>query len=166
MLNSLILTSSLLTIVLTPGAFWLALRISQAFTRLPLVGSRFAAPPRVMAEEGALRDHAVVVGYGRVGRYVGTGLRELGLPVVAIDQDLRLVQDLRARDIPAIYGDASYPSVLAAARIAQARLVVVALPDAGATRVVVREARRANASMPILVRSARPEDEEALRCNG
>jgi CPA2 family monovalent cation:H+ antiporter-2 len=163
MLNNLILTSSLLTILLTPGAFWLALRISQAFTRLPLVGSRLAAPPRVMVEEGALRDHAVVVGYGRVGRYVGTGLRELGVPVLAIDQDLRLVQDLRGRGIPAIFGDASYATVLAAARIAHARLVVVALPDAGPTRTVVREARQARTTVPILVRSTHPEDEEMLR---
>jgi monovalent cation:H+ antiporter-2, CPA2 family len=87
----------------------------------------------------------------------------LGVPVVAIDQDLRLVQDLRARGIPAIYGDASYAPVLAAARIAHARLVVVALPDAGPTRTVVREARQARATVPILVRSTHPEDEEMLR---
>ena len=165
-LHSLILTSSLLTIVLTPGAFWLAPRASRAFTHLSLVGGLFVAPSRVMAEEGTLRDHAVVVGYGRVGRHVATGLRAMGVPVVVIDQDLHLVQDLSAHAIPAICGDASYPSVLAAARIPQARLVVAALPDAGATRVVVREARRAHATIPILVRSARAEDEEMLTCSG
>ena len=45
-------------------------------------------------------------------------------------------------------------------------LVVAALPDAGATRVVVREARRAHATIPILVRSARAEDEEMLTRSG
>jgi Trk K+ transport system NAD-binding subunit len=41
--------------------------------------------------------------------------------------------------------------------------VVVALPDAGATRVVVANARRANPTVPILVRAPRPEDEAVLR---
>jgi CPA2 family monovalent cation:H+ antiporter-2 len=161
--NSLILTSSLLTIMLTPGAFWLAPRVSPLLTRLPLVGRLFATASVVRPADGPLRDHAVVVGYGRVGRHVATGLRARGVPVVAIDQDLRLIQDLRARGVPAIYGDASYPSVLAAACIADARLVVVALPDAGTTRTVVREARRAHATVPLLVRSAREEDEALLR---
>jgi len=39
----------------------------------------------------------------------------------------------------------------------------VALPDAGAIRTAVREARRASASLPILVRSTRVEDEEMLK---
>src|SRR5437588_9545776 len=34
-------------------------------------------------------------------------------------------------------------------------LVVAALPDAGATRIVVREARRAHATIPILARDER-----------
>ena len=161
--NSLILTSSLLTIMLTPGAFWLAPRVSPLLTRLPLVGRLFATASVARPADGPLRDHAVVVGYGRVGRHVATGLRARGVPVVAIDQDLRLIQELRARGVPAIYGDASYPSVLAAARIAAARLVVVALPDAGSTRTVVREVRRAHATVPLLVRSAREEDEALLR---
>ena len=42
-------------------------------------------------------------------------------------------------------------------------LVVVALPDAGATRVVVLNARRANPTVPILARVAREEYDEPPR---
>ena len=58
----------------------------------------------------------MVVGYGRVGRDVVAGLREMGVPVV-IDQDRRLVKDLGARGFPAIYGDALYASVVASVHI-------------------------------------------------
>jgi CPA2 family monovalent cation:H+ antiporter-2 len=165
-LYGLILTSSLVTIVLTPAAFWVAPRVDLALARLPLLGTLFAARPAVLGEEERLTDHAVVVGYGRVGHQVVRGLREAGLPVVVVEEDLHLVQQLTAEGVPAIYGDASYRNVLDAAHPERARLVVVALPDAGATRVVVLNARRANPTAPILARAPRPEDEPALRRSG
>ena len=165
-LNSLILTSSLVTIVLTPGAFWIAPRVAVALGRLPLARRAFAARPTVMADEDTLVDHAIVIGYGRVGRQVAEGLRDTGLPVTVIEEDLHLVQELGRAGFPAIYGDASYPSILDAAHPERARLVVVALPDAGATRVVVQNARRANREAPILARVAREEEDVVLRRAG
>ena len=165
-LHNLILTSSLVTIVLTPAAFWVAPRVDLALARVPLLGSLFAAHPAVLAEEEGLAEHVVVVGYGRVGQQVVRGLRETGLPVAVVEEDLHLVQELTREGIPAVYGDASYRSVLDAAHLERARLVVVALPDAGATRVVVLNARRANPTVPILARAPRPDDEQILRRSG
>ncbi len=162
-LYSFILTSSLLTIVLTPGAFWIAPYLDRALARIPSIGRLFGPRSTVVGEEKMFREHAVVVGYGRVGRHVVAGLRETGLRVVVIEQDLRLIHELSASGIPAIYGDASYESVLTAADIEHARLMMVALPDSGATRAVVLDARRANADLPILARLVREEDEEVLR---
>jgi hypothetical protein len=160
--NILILTSSLLTIILTLGAFWPAPPINEACEHVPLVGSLGAAAARIMAEEGMLRDHTVVVGYGQVGWDVVAGLCEMGVPVV-IDQDRRLVQDLGARGFPAIYGDALYASVVASARIARAGWWWWVLPAAVPTRTAVHERPRAHVSVPILVRSTHPEHEQMLR---
>ena len=165
-LYSLILTSSLVTIVLTPAAFWVAPRVDLALARVPWLGTLFAAHPAVLAEEGGLAEHAVVVGYGRVGQQVVRGLRETGLPLAVVEEDLHLVQELTREGIPAVYGDASYRSVLDAAHPERARLIVVALPDAGATRVVVLNARRANPTVPILARAPRLADEQVLRRSG
>ncbi len=165
-LNSLVLTSSVLTIVLTPAAFWMAPRLDLLLSRAPLLGRAFSAQPAVWAEEGAMHDHAVVIGYGRVGRHVVNGLRDTGMPVAVVEQDLHLVQELRAEGAPAIYGDASYPSVLDAAHPERARLIAVALPDSGATHVAVLNARRANPTVPILVRIPRERDEELLLRSG
>lgn len=165
-LNNLVLTSSLLTIILTPAAFWVAPRVSLLLSRLPVVGDIFAAHATTFAREDLLEDHAIVVGYGRVGRHVSRGLQETGMPVLVIESDLHLVRELRAQGIPAVYGDASYASILEAAHAERARLIVVALPDSGATRVVVLNARRANPNVPILVRLSREDDEEMLLRTG
>ena len=165
-LNSLILTSSLVTIVLTPGAFWIAPRVAVALGRLPVVRRAFAARATVAAAEDALDRHAIVIGYGRVGRYVAAGLRATGLPVVVVEQDLHLVREVEREGFPAIYGDASYRSILDVAHPERARLVVVALPDVGGTRAVVRHARQANGAVPILARVAREEEDDVLRRAG
>ncbi len=165
-LNSLVLTSSVVTIIFTPAAFWIAPRLSNSLSRAPLVGDFFAPHAAMYAREDLLENHAIVVGYGRVGRLVSRGLKRTGMPVLVIESDLHLVRDLRARGVPAVYGDASYMSILEAAHVERARLIVVALPDSGATRVVVLNARRANPTVPILVRLSREEDEEVLLRTG
>lgn len=165
-LNNLVLTSSVLTIVLTPPAFALAPRLDLLLSRLPIIGGAFSAQPAVRGDEESLQGHALVVGYGRVGRHVVEGLRRSGMPVAVVEQDLHLVQALQSQGVLAVYGDASYPAVLAAAHPERARLVAVALPDSGATRVVVLNARRANPDVPILARMPREMDEGVLRDAG
>lgn len=165
-LHALILTSSLVTIVLTPAAFWVAPRVDLALARLPGVGRLFGAHARVIAPTAALAGHAIIVGYGRVGRRVSQGLRAAGLPVLVIESDYHLVEELTRTGVPVVYGDASYAGIMEAAHAERARLVVVALPDAGATRVVVLNARRANPTVPILARVAREEYDELIRRAG
>jgi monovalent cation:H+ antiporter-2, CPA2 family len=39
-----------------------------------------------------LSDHAIIVGYGRVGEIIGDGLKAQGFPFVVIDEDRRRVE--------------------------------------------------------------------------
>jgi CPA2 family monovalent cation:H+ antiporter-2 len=162
-LYNLILTSALLTILLTPLAFWIAPRVDKVLGRRAL-WQRLTdrkAPDGEMPTN--LENHAIVIGYGRVGRRVSRGLRQAGLQVVVIEQDLHVVQELRERNYIAIYGDASYESILHQAHPQSAQLVVVALPDFGATRAVVHRARQMAAEVVIVARAQRPENDVKLR---
>jgi CPA2 family monovalent cation:H+ antiporter-2 len=165
-LNSLILTSSVVTIILTPFGFRLAPSFGRLLDHLPLLGGRLGAPAFAPDEQPTLVDHAVVIGHGRVGGAVTDRLLRAGVQVAVVDEDLRLIQHLRTAGVPAIYGDAVYSSVLQAAHPERAHLIVVALPDAGTTRAVLQEIRRVNPTAPILARSARAEDDERLRRAG
>jgi CPA2 family monovalent cation:H+ antiporter-2 len=161
-LLSLVLTSSLVTILATPAAFWIAPRVDLALARLPGLGRLFGAHVEILGNEAAFAGHALVIGYGRVGRRVTAGLRAAGLTVVVLEQDLHLIQELSAAGIPSVYGDASYQTIMEAAHADRARLIVVALPDAGGTRAVVLNARRANPTVPILARVASNEHDEEI----
>jgi monovalent cation:H+ antiporter-2, CPA2 family len=162
-LYNLILTSSLLTIVLTPGAFWISPRVGKGLSRLPLLRRLFASPSQLDGVEATLEEHAIVVGYGRVGKRITRGLRQAGLPVVVIEQDLHLTREVNDAGIPTVYGDASSATVMAAAHPERARLIVVALPDFGATRAAVHQARRLNADAVIVARAQRAENDVKLR---
>ena len=165
-LNSLILTSSVVTIILTPPAFRLAPAVGRGLDRLPLLGRHLGVPTSAPDEQSLLAGHAVVVGHGRVGGAVASQLQRAGLPVAVVDADLHVVRHLRAAGVPAVYGDAAYPSVLHAAHPERAHLVVVALPDAGTARAAVAEVRRVNRTVPVLARAAHAEEDEPLRRAG
>ncbi|NYZ11454.1 Kef family K(+) transporter [Azospirillum sp. RWY-5-1] len=98
-------------------------------------------------------DHAIIVGYGRVGSVVGKGLKSQCLPIVVIDQNRRRIEALRERGVPAVYGDATTPGILEAAGVGRARVIVVATPEGDQTRRILELARRMNPGIDTAVRT-------------
>lgn len=153
-----ILAGALLSITLNPlvfvGADWLAGWLRTRPDILARIERRGKETLSTLPEEGSgPRDHAVIVGYGRVGSIVGKGLKSQGLPIVAVDQDRQRVEALRQRGVPAIYGDATTPGVLEAAGIDKARLIVIATPDGYQTRRIIELARALNPEIDTAVRT-------------
>lgn len=97
--------------------------------------------------------HAVVVGYGPVGRSVEQLLREAGIETVIIDLNMDTVSSLTRSGRKAIYGDASHEGVLEKAGIARASHLVLTLPQASDRAAIVSAARHLNANVRILVRA-------------
>jgi CPA2 family monovalent cation:H+ antiporter-2 len=73
-----------------------------------------------------VRNHALICGYGRVGRLITSALDRRGFPYLVITDDRREVDRLRAAGVPALYGDAANATLLRHAHIDTARVVVVA----------------------------------------
>jgi CPA2 family monovalent cation:H+ antiporter-2 len=158
--RDLILAGALLSITLNPLVFagldrlgaWLR-RHPDLTARLERQGSEVLSVLPVAGDEDGPVDHAVIVGYGRVGSVISKGLKAEGLPVVVIDGDRHRIEDLRARGVPAIYGDASTPGVLEAARIGRARLLMIATPEGYQTRRIIELARQINPKIDTAVRT-------------
>ena len=114
----------------------------------------------------SLKDHAIIVGYGRVGSDIVDVLKEQGLAFVVIDQDRRRVEDLRKRGISAVYGDATAPGVLEAAGVASARLLILALPPSYQKRQILTLARDLNPGIDTVVRTHRASELAYLKTQG
>jgi CPA2 family monovalent cation:H+ antiporter-2 len=113
-----------------------------------------------------LEAHAVVIGYGRVGHRVAKGLHDAGMRVALIDARISRVREGVADGFASIYGNAGSPTVLQAAQIENARVVVVALPDRGPARAAIQQVRSLNPQAVIAARAEQPSDEDALRSAG
>jgi monovalent cation:H+ antiporter-2, CPA2 family len=108
-----------------------------------------------------LSGQVVLVGHGRVGRRIAQALDERQLRYVVAEQNREIVEALRARNVPAVSGDAADPGVLVQAHIARAGMLVVTGGDAVAKRQMVQTARSLNPEIEIVLR-ANDDDEAAL----
>jgi CPA2 family monovalent cation:H+ antiporter-2 len=155
---SIVLTTAVVTMALTPFAHRAAGSLYARWReRFP------APPPKTMDLPGEeLRDHVVIVGLGRVGGFVARMLARLEQPFVVVDVDPNKVEGAKAEGIPLVYGDAAAEPVLEAARVREARMVVLTIPDAVGTRLVVERAKALNPRARIVARSVGEEQLEDL----
>lgn len=108
----------------------------------------------------SLADHVVLVGHGRVGKFISSKLANAATPFLVIETDKSQVVELQKGDHPIIIGNAADPEVAAAANIREARCLLIAIPDAFESGQVVEQARTMNADLPIIVRVHSPAQEE------
>ncbi|HEX2220598.1 MAG TPA: YbaL family putative K(+) efflux transporter [Gemmatimonadales bacterium] len=168
--QSLIVAGALLTISLNPLSFEIATRLSRWAERRPrlLAALERGTPERPVAAtpDTALRDHAVVVGHGRVGGVIAEALEQVRVPYVVVEQNREIFESLRDRGVPAVYGNASRRTVLELARPERARLIIVTAPDPFQARAVVDLARKMNPSIATVVRTHSEEEREYLEKAG
>ena len=100
-----------------------------------------------------LHDHVIIIGYGLNGRNLSRVLDRNRIPYIAVEMNPDTVRHERERGVPVIFGDASRPEILEHAGIAAARVVVIAISDAGATRATVATIRHLNAHVHIIART-------------
>ncbi|MGH7309014.1 MAG: NAD-binding protein, partial [Candidatus Rokuibacteriota bacterium] len=118
-------------------------------------------PPAV-----AVKDHSVLVGFGRVGSLVGSALLARGEAFVVIEAGDTIGARLWERGIAAIVGNAVRADVLVAANIAQARRLFVAIPNCFEAVEIVQRARALNPGLLIVARAHSDADVEHLTGSG
>ncbi|MCW8841507.1 MAG: Kef family K(+) transporter [Gammaproteobacteria bacterium] len=166
--QNLILAGAVLSIALNPLLFfaigplqaWLKPR-SKLARRLAQWEDPLAELPMSVPQEN-LTGHVVLVGYGRLGSSIADALIARGIPLVVAEQNRETVEQLRARGIPAVAGDAGEPAVLIQAHIARAQLMVVATPDHLAARKMVEIAHALKPDVEVLLRSHDEAEAELL----
>jgi monovalent cation:H+ antiporter-2, CPA2 family len=167
----LIVAGALISIGLNPVLFAvirpLERRLRASPTLAAVMERRAGELGRITPDEGAtLRLHAIVCGYGRVGRLLGPAFERRGFRYVVITQQRDEVDRLRAGGVTAIYGDAGNATVLEMAGIAHARLVVVATSDPHETRLIVERVRELNAGVDVVARTHSDSEAAHLRSLG
>jgi CPA2 family monovalent cation:H+ antiporter-2 len=166
----LVVAGALISITLNPFVFalvdpvdaWLKARPGIRH-RLERAGGPLARP--APAQE-PMRGHAVICGWGRVGRTVARALEARGFAYVVIEEHRRTVESLREHGVQALYGDIADAELLHHAGIARARVLVFAAYDPPAAEFAVEHSRSVNPRIEIVARVETPEEARRLLDRG
>jgi CPA2 family monovalent cation:H+ antiporter-2 len=158
-LYQLFLASSILTIFFTPFLFLTAEPVARWLQSL----SGKALPWRAEEiPEPSRKDHLVIIGFGLNGKNLSRVVRDIGIPFVVIELHDQLVREAQSLDIPVIFGDATSKEVLMKSGVNSARMAVIAISDAAATRRCVAVLRSMNSDLVIVVRTRYVAEMESL----
>ncbi|QDE67419.1 YbaL family putative K(+) efflux transporter [Myxococcus xanthus] len=170
--QSLVLSGALLSITLNPLVFKTIDPLLAWLRRHPRFAARMDPEEDELSDlpigmgDVQLRDHAVLIGYGRVGGVIGQSLTERKIPFVVVEQNREYVERLREEGVPAIYGDAAVPGILEHAHLDTASILIVATPDALQARAIVEQVKGVNPSLPAVVRTHGDEERDYLESLG
>ncbi|MBM6550199.1 cation:proton antiporter [Marinomonas ostreistagni] len=133
-----------LSMLLSPGLFivW-----EKIFARL------FYAKQQRANDEIDSAAKIIVAGSGRMGGMVDLMLRTAGYETTVVDYSIERLQELESFKVRTYFGDATQPSLLQAAGIDDAQLLIVALDDAEQISKLVRHVIKAHPHVHIVARA-------------
>jgi monovalent cation:H+ antiporter-2, CPA2 family len=121
-----------------------------------------AAPAETTPGAGG---HAVLVGYGPVGRTLARLLTVSGVTCTVVEMNLQTVKRLRAQGIEAVYGDAGHVETLQQAGVPRAESLILSASSLQ-SREIIRVARDLNPDIRVLARAAYLGEKPALQAAG
>ncbi|MHC8352188.1 cation:proton antiporter [Pseudomonas sp. RT4P38] len=148
--GGLLLAATFCSMLVTPLLLRAAPRIATRLHRKP---NEEAKLEEISALNAGLHNHVVICGYGRVGQSIGRALRNAQQPYIALDNDPVRVHEAAVGETCVHYGDSRRGELLVAIGLERARLLVIAVDQTDIALLILKEARRLNATVPILVRT-------------
>jgi monovalent cation:H+ antiporter-2, CPA2 family len=112
-----------------------------------------AAPVELTVRPSSRRRHAIVVGYGRVGKVVCALLKEHGIPYIAADDDASMVTRDRRDGHEVYYGDAADPKFLEICGLGSAAGVIITIHAGDLIDLVVEHVRAIRPDVMVVARA-------------
>ncbi|SFN37542.1 YbaL family putative K(+) efflux transporter [Xenorhabdus japonica] len=97
--------------------------------------------------------HAIVVGYGRVGRQLCQHLQERNFPVVVIEDTRARFEEMNEMGISAVIGNAANKEIMALARLDCAFTLFLTIPNGYESGEIIANAREIRPDINIIVRA-------------
>ena len=150
---SLVLSSAILTMLLTPLSFKLAEVLYSRLSASKYVPQflRRGSDQRLFNIKQKHEKHVIICGHGRTGSNLSEVLREYDIPYVAIELNPQIISKLRSDGIPCIYGDAGNSKILSMAHVDKARVLALTCPDPMAQVTATAYAKEVNPDIDVIV---------------
>ncbi len=150
--RNLVLAGSILSIMLNPLLFSL---LESYLIKTEVIEDQ--SLEEVVEDEAqtpvSFCDHALIVGYGRVGSLLGSGLVQQGVPLVVIENSRPRVEALREQGISAVLGNAANQEIMELAGLDCARWLLLTIPNGYESGEIIATARARNPTIEIIARA-------------
>lgn len=163
--RDLILAGAMLSIILNPAVFLLANALEHKLGTAPEGEAGAEEPagpekePRVATQKSG---HVVLIGYGRVGKVIAAGLREQGAETVIIDELPSNTALAREHGWEAFTGNAVTDELLALAKVAEASVLFIAIPDGFEAGQIAEKSKAMAPDIQVIARAHSDAEAEHL----
>lgn len=168
-INQVILVIAAVSMGLTPALLSLAMRYNHLIAKIRWLNpknSNQAAAQNLLEQIKQLDQHAIIVGYGPVGRALNSQLRRDGIATIIIDLNAETVKTLLKSGQPVVFGDVRHAETLELAHIERARLIAFTFPDIEATLAALPEVYAKNPGINLQARAKFPGEVKKLFNSG
>lgn len=153
-----------LTMGITPSLMRFSSRWASSFDKIP--GFRRKGPSvksvTMIKEIAALNGHAIICGYGPIGKRLHESLSRYGIPCIIVDLNADTIRKLLDTNTPALLGDIRHTETLSLVGIKQARLIAFTFPDITPVLTSKPEIVTQNPEINIISRAKFPSEVERL----
>jgi CPA2 family monovalent cation:H+ antiporter-2 len=168
--HNVVVGAAIISISLNPFVFRRMLALEPVLGRSALLtkwlawrSEKLGARANVIAAKRMQEDPgAIVVGYGPVGQTVTRLLAEFEINPIIVETNVDVVLELQQRGKQALFGDASRPEILRAARLDAAAYLIVTVPHAEISLRVIQAAREVAPLVRIITRAEYINQSEAF----
>lgn len=150
--QNLVLAGAILSIMLNPILFAILERYLDKTATLDEQTFEEAIEDEIQVPVD-ICNHAVLVGFGRVGRLLGEKLIAQGTPLVVIEMSRNRVDELRERGINAVLGNAASEEIMNLAHLDCARWLLLTIPNGYEAGEIVTCAREKCPDIEIIARA-------------
>ena len=140
---------------MTPLLMKAARRLTPLLVRIPglkLKNERMSVETLITRVSG-IKDHAVICGYGPVGRKMHESLGRYGIPCIIIDLNADTVKSLLNGGHLAFLGDIQHQITMELASIRTARLIAFTFPDPNPALSTYMQIKNANPDITVIARA-------------
>lgn len=151
-MHSLVVAGAIISILLNPLTFNLVEKYLSRTETVEDVQTE-EEEKRVTQVPVEFCNHAILIGYGRVGTIIAEELVAKEVPLVVVDSSLQRIDTLRERQIAAVYGNAAKHEILDLARLDCARWLLVTTANGYEAGEIITYAREKRPDLEIIVRA-------------
>jgi monovalent cation:H+ antiporter-2, CPA2 family len=163
--EQMLLVCTAVTMAVVPSLMRGAMPLGKWLESKRLIGTRRILPDEMTPIKAIkeISDHAIICGYGPVGRSLNEALKRCGVDTLVMELNSETVRMLKREGQPVLFADATHAEALDLAGIGRARLVAFTFPAVSATCISVPLVRERNAGIFIFGRAKYPGEVTRLR---